>query len=65
MLKNETEYRRAVQEVTEQHGRLEQQIERLRRESLSDEQVRVASLPSVWAWIPPWSVGTNATNTTA
>jgi transcriptional regulator with XRE-family HTH domain len=49
MLKNETEYRRAVQEVTEQHGRLEQQIERLRRESLSDEQVRVAMEP-LWAY---------------
>ncbi|MCL4204824.1 MAG: helix-turn-helix domain-containing protein [Pirellulaceae bacterium] len=49
MLKNETEYRRAVQEVTEQLGRLEQQIERLRRESLSDEQVRVAMEP-LWAY---------------
>ena len=49
MLKNETEYRRAVEEVTEQRGRLEQQIERLRGESLSDEQVRAAMEP-LWAY---------------
>jgi transcriptional regulator with XRE-family HTH domain len=49
MLKNETEYRRAVQEVTEQRGRLEQQIDRLRGERLSDEQVRVAMEP-LWAY---------------
>jgi transcriptional regulator with XRE-family HTH domain len=49
MLKNETEYRRAVQEVTEQSGRLEQQIDRLRGERLSDEQVRVAMEP-LWAY---------------
>jgi len=49
MLMNETEYRRAVEEVTEQRGRLEQQIERLRGESLSDEQVRVAMEP-LWAY---------------
>ena len=49
MLKNETEYRRAVEGVTEQRGRLEQQIERLRGESLSDEQVRLAMEP-LWAY---------------
>jgi transcriptional regulator with XRE-family HTH domain len=49
MLKNETEYRRAVQEVTEQRGRLEQQIDRLRSERLTDEQVRVAMEP-LWAY---------------
>ena len=49
MLKNETEYRRAVEEVTEQRGRLQQQIERLRGEHLSDEQVRVAMEP-LWAY---------------
>ena len=49
MLKNETEYRRAVEEVTEQRGRLEQQIERHRREGLSDEQVRLAMEP-LWAY---------------
>ncbi len=49
MLKNEAEYRRTVEEVTGQRGRLEQQIERLRSEGLSDEQVRVAMEP-LWAY---------------
>ena len=49
MLKNEAEYRRAVQEITEQRARLEQQIERLRGEGLSDEQARVAMEP-LWAY---------------
>ena len=49
MLKNETEYRRAVEEVTEQRGRLEQQIDRLRSERLSDEQVQVAMEP-LWTY---------------
>jgi DNA-binding XRE family transcriptional regulator len=49
MLKNEAEYRRAVQEITEQRARLEQQIERLAGEGLSDDQVRVAMEP-LWAY---------------
>ncbi|HPM85170.1 MAG TPA: helix-turn-helix transcriptional regulator [Candidatus Anammoximicrobium sp.] len=49
MLKNEAEYRRAVEEVTQQRGRLQQQTDRLRGEGLSDEQVRVAMEP-LWAY---------------
>lgn len=49
MLKSEAEYRRAVAEVTEQRGRLEQQIERLRGEGLTEDQVRVAMEP-LWAY---------------
>jgi len=49
MLKNEAEYRRSVQEITEQRARLEQQIERLKGEGLSDERVRVAMEP-LWAY---------------
>ncbi|MBC8871890.1 MAG: helix-turn-helix transcriptional regulator [Planctomycetes bacterium] len=49
MLKNEAEYRRAVQELTEQRARLEQQTERLKAQKLSDEQVRMAMEPQ-WAY---------------
>lgn len=49
MLKNEAEYRRAVEEATQQRGRLQQQTDRLRSEGLSDEQLRVAMEP-LWAY---------------
>jgi ribosome-binding protein aMBF1 (putative translation factor) len=49
MLKNEAEYRRAVQEVAEQQARLDQQVEKLKGEGLNDEQVRVAMEP-LWSY---------------